>query len=52
MSYLVVKWVKLLLPELVQSKTIGNMIQMMRKMMKRLKRMRTKRMILTRWRGS
>ena len=40
MKYLVVKWVKLLLPELVQSKTFGNMIQMMRKVMKR---MRTKR---------
>ena len=40
MKYLVVKWVKLLLPELVQSKTIGNIIQMMRKVMKR---MRTKR---------
>ena len=51
LEYLVVKWVKLLLSELVQSKTIGNMIQMMRKMMKRMKRLRTKRMIMSRWRG-
>ena len=42
LEYLVVKWVKLLLSELVQSKTIRNIIQMM----KRMKRLRTKRMIM------